>query len=95
MVTIEALITLTVKKNQTESLQTEVFAELEPVGRDEFTAAGQRGYKATFRVEVWAFEYNNEPEIIINEQKYTIYRTYGPKPNGKIELYVAERVGKK
>ena len=93
--TIEALVTLIVKKNQTEYLENEVFAELEPVGRDEFAAAGQKGYKASFKAEVWAFEYSNEPEIIINGEKYTIYRTYGPKTNGKIELYAAEKVGKK
>ena len=94
MAIIEALVTLVIKKNQTENKETTVFADIDPVGRDEFAAAGQRGFKATYKAEVWGFEYNNEPEIVINGQKYTIYRTYGPKASGKIELYAAERVGR-
>ena len=94
MAIIEAIVTLVIKKNQTENKETSVFATLDPVGRDEFATAGQRGYKAAFKVEIWFFEYGNEPEIIINDKKYTIYRTYGPRADGKIELYVAERTGK-
>ena len=33
-------------------------------------------------------------EIMVNGKKLAIYRTYGPKNNGKIELYAGERVGK-
>ncbi len=91
---IEALIKLLVKKNQAEYEETEVMAEINPVGRDEFAAAGQLGHKATFQASVWGFEYNGQPEISINGKRYAVYRTYGPKSNGKTELYVAERVGK-
>lgn len=91
---IEALIKLLVKKNQTEYQEKEVVADINPVGRDEFTAAGQLGYKATFQAEVWGFEYDGQTEASINGKRYAIYRTYGPKKNGKTELYVAERVGK-
>ena len=94
MAIIEASVTLVIKKNQTENKETKAFADIAPVGRAEFAAAGQRGFKAAHKAEVWGFEYNNEPEIVINGQKYTIYRTYGPKANGKIELYAAERVGR-
>lgn len=95
MVTIEALIKLLTKKNQTEYEETEVIAKIYPSGRDEFAAAGQRGYKAEFMLEVWAFEYAGQKEAMINGERYAIYRTYGPKPSGKTELYVAERAGKK
>lgn len=94
MVTIEALIKLLVKKNQTEYVETEVIAKVNPVGRDEFTAAGQKGYKAEFMLEVWSFEYTGQTEVSVNGKRYAVYRTYGPKANGKTELYVAERVGK-
>ena len=86
MATIEAEVKLLTKKNQKEYLEKVVFGELNPVGRDEFTAAGQRDYKASVMVEVWGFE--------IEGKKMTIYRTYGPKSNGKIELYAGERVGR-
>lgn len=94
MATIEALIKLLVKKNQTEYQETEAMAKINPVGRDEFTAAGQKGYKAEFMLEVWAFEYSGQKEVMVDGERYAIYRTYGPKPNGKTELYVSERAGK-
>ena len=91
---IEAQIKLLVKKNQTEYQETKVFATISPVGRDEFAEAGQKGYKASFQAEVWVFEYNGQTEIELDGKRSTIYRTYGPKPNGKIELYAGERTGK-
>lgn len=94
MVIIEAQIKLLVKKNQTEYLEKKVFAKISPVGRDEFAAAGQGGYKATLQAEIWGFEYNGQTEIEANGKRFVIYRTYGPKVNGKIELYAGERVGK-
>ena len=92
---IEKLIELLVKKNQTEYEKTQVIAKVKPVGRDEFAAAGQSGYKASFMLEVWDFEYTGQTEVFMEEKKYAVYRTYGPKDSGKIELYIAERVGKK
>ncbi|MBQ6994968.1 MAG: phage head closure protein [Lachnospiraceae bacterium] len=83
-----------IKKNQTENLEKKVFGEIQPVGRDEFAAAGQKNHKASLMVEVWGFEYENQTEIVVDGKKYAIYRTYGPKNNGKIELYAGERVGK-
>lgn len=91
---IEKLIKLLVKKNQTEYAETETIAEINPVGRDEFAAAGQNGFKASSMLEVWDFEYTGQTEVYVDGKKQTIYRTYGPKQDGKIELYVAERVGK-
>jgi hypothetical protein len=46
-------------------------------------------------VEIWGFEYNGETEIQVNGRNYVVYRTYGPKSSGKIELYAGERVGKR
>lgn len=94
VVIIEAQIKLLIKKNQTEYLETKVFAKIFPVGRDEFSAAGQGGYKATFQAEIWGFEYDGQTDIEKDGKRYAIYRTYGPKANGKLELYAGERVGK-
>jgi hypothetical protein len=91
---IEKPIKLLIKKNQTEYQETEVIASINPVGRDEFAAAGQLGYKATSQLEVWDFEYDGQTEVYIDGKRYAVYRTYGPKSNGKTELYIAERVGK-
>ena len=70
-----------------------VFAEVKPVGRDEFQAAGVNGYKAQNQFIIWASEYDDQPELEVGGNRLTIYRTYGARPDGKIELYAAERVG--
>ncbi len=75
-------------------IKTDVFATVSSTGRDEFVAAGERGFKASNKFEVWANEYANQPECIYNGKRLTIYRTYGPRPDDKIELYTAERVGR-
>ena len=72
-----------------------MFAKLSPVGRDEFKAAGEKDMKAKYVFEVWASEYNGESEVLFGKERLSIYRTYGPKENEKIEIYAAERVGNK
>ena len=94
MATIEAIVKLLIKKNQKEYLEKEAYGTINPVGRDEFTAAGQKNYKASMMVEVWGFEYEGQAEIMVDGRKMAVYRTYGPKSNGKIELYAGERIGK-
>lgn len=76
-----------------EKTGTEVYAKVRPVGRDEVMEAAQHGLKSKYCMEVWENEYKNENEVEYNGKRLTVYRTYGPKPNGKIEVYVAERSG--
>jgi len=73
--------------------QVEVFATKINTGRDEFSAAGERGYKKTIMFEVQGTEYEEQPELIYGKKRLSIYRTYGPREDGLIELYAAERVG--
>lgn len=70
-----------------------VFAEVYPVGRDEFQSAGANGYKVENQFVIWAEEYDKQPEILFGNKRLTVYRTYGVRDDGKIELYAAERVG--
>ena len=76
-----------------DDIKTSIFAEIESSGRDEFVAAGQKGYKATKKFVVWANEYDEQPELEYNGKCLSIYRTYGPRNDDKIELYAAERIG--
>jgi hypothetical protein len=91
---IEGFITL-IHPGETkeEDEKTSVIATITPLGRDEFVAAGQKDYKASNKFEVWANEFDKQPELEYNGDRLTIYRTYGPKPDDKIELYTAERAG--
>lgn len=70
-----------------------MIARVEPIGRDEFVAAGQKGMKARHKFEVWSNEYNEQSEIEFNNRRLSIYRTYGPRADGRIELYAGERAG--
>ena len=90
----EDRVTLTVKKNATEKIKTHVLAAIKPISQIAFHAAGQQGINASFMAEVWAHEYSGQTGIVYKGKEYTIYRTYGTKNNGKIELYAAEKIGK-
>lgn len=93
---IEGLITLVHPgETKAEDQKVEVFAEIESIGRDEFVASGQKGYKATKKFVIWANEYDEQPEAEYNGKRLSIYRTYGPRNDDKIELYAAERIGNK
>ena len=91
---MEAKIILTIKKNQKDRIKKHVFAKINPITREEFAAAGQRDVKPSFMAEVWGFEFEDHTGIIYEGKEYSIYRTYGPKQSGKIELYASERAGR-
>lgn len=76
-----------------EDVTTTVFATKDPVGRDEFNAAGQMGMKAEYKFTMWAAEYDGQEEVEFDGNRLSIYRTYGARRDGKIELYTAERAG--
>lgn len=76
-----------------EDIKNDVIATVDPIGRDEFVAAGQKGMKAKHKFSVWENEYKEESEVIYNDCRLSIYRTYGPRPDGKVELYAGERAG--
>lgn len=87
------LILVSVGSSADEDVRTAVFAEVDPVGRDEYEAAGQKGMKAEYKFTVWAAEYDEQEEVEYNGRRLSIYRTYGTRSDDKIELYAAERAG--
>lgn len=84
---------ISVGESADKDVKKEVFATVDPVGRDEFEAAGQAGMKAEYKFTVWAAEYDGEDEIEYNGRRLSIYRTYGARSDDKTELYTAERAG--
>lgn len=87
------LILVSVGSSADEDVRTAVFAEVDPVGRDEYETAGQQGMKAEYKFTVWAAEYDGQEEVEYNGRRLSIYRTYGARSDDKIELYAAERAG--
>lgn len=49
--------------------------------------------KARYMFEVFANEYGYQSEVLFGKERLTVYRTYGPKDNDKIEVYAGQRVG--
>lgn len=87
------LMLVSVGSSADEDVRTAVFAEVDPVGRDEYETAGQQGMKAEYKFTVWAAEYDGQEEVEYNGRRLSIYRTYGARSDDKIELYAAERAG--
>ena len=73
-------------------MKTSVFATVNPIGRDEYREAGEKGMKARYMFEVYASEYSDQSVVIFGEERLTVYRTFGPKDNDKIEVYAGQRV---
>ena len=69
-----------------------VFCEIESIGQTEWSSAGINGLKAEYRVTVWADEYRKATAAILDEVRYSIYRTFQPSED-KIELYLTRKVG--
>ena len=84
---------VSVGETSDDDVITSVYATVDPVGRDEFTAAGQMGMKAEYKFTIWAAEYDGQDEVEYNGKRLSIYRTYGARRDDKMELYVAERAG--
>ena len=84
---------VSVGETSDDDVITSVYATVDPVGRDEFNAAGQMGMKAEYKFTIWAAEYDGQDEVEYNDKRLSIYRTYGARRDDKMELYVAERAG--
>lgn len=69
-----------------------VFCQIESVIQSEWSAAGINGLKAEYKLTVWADEYRNATAAILDEVRYSIYRTFQPSED-KIELYLTRKAG--
>lgn len=69
-----------------------VFCQIESVSQSEWSAAGINGLKAEYKLTVWADEYRNATAAIVDEVRYSIYRTF-QRSEDKIELYLTRKAG--
>ena len=53
----------------------------------------EKGMKARYMFEVYASEYADQSVVLHGKERLTVYRTYGPKDNDKIEVYAGQRWG--
>ncbi len=70
----------------------DVYCSVSSVSQSEWAAAGQNGFKAAYKLTIWADEYGGAAAAILDGLRYGIYRTY--RKNGdELELYLERKVG--
>ena len=77
---------------KTGTEQIPVYCQIESVSQSEWSAAGINGLKAEYKVTVWADEYRNAVSAILDEVRYSIYRTF-QRSEDMIELYLTRKAG--
>lgn len=77
----------------TDGTPREIFAEIQSVTRAEFFQAQQAGMSVDGKAIVWAFEYKGEQILVLDTQRFAIYRTYQVPGSKKMELYYMSEVG--
>lgn len=75
----------------------QVWAKIKSVSRAEWAAAGQHGLQPQLVAIIYAFEYADQPVVVIGEgesaKRYSVYRTYRPENSEYMELYLERKVG--
>lgn len=64
-----------------------IFATIASVGQKEFFQANAEGFTPDGKATVWQFEYKGERIMVLEGQRYAIYRTYQIPGTNKMELY--------
>jgi hypothetical protein len=70
----------------------QVFCRVDSVTASEFFEGGRNGLNPEYRMTMFRHDYEGEPILEYNGQRYSIYRTYIGK-NDSIELYVERKGG--
>lgn len=76
---------------RSENNEREVFATINSISAAEFFKAGETGLKAEIMFSLWNYEYENEEEVVYNNQSYSVYRKYS-NGEGRVELYCQKKV---
>ena len=64
-----------------EDVKAKVFATVNPIGRDEYAAAGEKGMKARYMFEVFANEYTGQDVVLYGSAKKNTYESKSSKRN--------------
>ena len=98
---IAYLVSRTYKKDVLKQLipdkeeQIEIFVTEKSVGRNEFFGAGSNGLRAELVLITPEVNYSGENEVIYNDVRYAIYRTYRAPESDDVELYLHRKAGVK
>ncbi len=95
---IDCDITLIAELDEGLEEKKSVIATVSSATQKEYFAAAQAGFKAEFKAEIWFDEYEGQTivelvDLSSTTRRFFVYRSYGPRPDGKIELYLTNKVG--
>lgn len=71
----------------------EIPAEVRPISRSEWQAAGLQGLNAAYMLVTPECNYSGQEIAILHGVRYGIYRTYTPAGSENIELYLQKKAG--
>lgn len=71
-----------------------VFCNVQSVTGTEFFEAGKVGIRPSYRVTIFAPDYEGEEIVVLNGARYGVYRTY-IRQDENIELYLEAKTGVK
>ena len=69
-----------------------VFCDVGSISMDEMVEAGKIGFKPKYKLTLFRYDYNGEPEAELDGQRYRIYRTYFGRGE-TVELYLEKKAG--
>ena len=78
--------------NKTQEIKREVFCNVSSVTASEFFDGGRSGLNPSYRMTMFAGDYEDEKLLEFNGNRYSIYRTF-IKGSDSIELYVERKGG--
>lgn len=70
----------------------QIYCQVDSVTASEFFEGGRNGLNPEFRFRVFNADYEGEPIIEYNKQRYSVYRTY-LRRDDTLELYVERKGG--
>ena len=73
-------------------VKTQVYCQVGSISQSEFFEAGRNGLNPEYKFTLFFADYNNEPIIEYEGERYAVYRTYLGR-NDKLELYVERKGG--
>lgn len=71
---------------------TDVYCQVDSITQKEFFEGGRNGLNPAFKFTMFYADYDNQPIVEYNGNRYSVYRTY-MKRNDTIELYVERKGG--
>lgn len=78
------------REEMTETEKT-VYCEVDSITQSEFYSAANTELNPEYRFTVFFGDYNGQPVVKYNGQRYAIYRTY--RTGDDLELYAERKVG--